>query len=126
MSTSFRAALDEQISSSRNYLIAGARHDLAVIGGESDAKNVVLVADEAAGGGALVQVPEAQGVVPRGGQSELAVRRDDDIGDEVAVAVKALLGNAVVALLVGQVPDDDGLVCKASNCNMLVSWVKDC
>lgn len=48
------------------------------------------MADEAAGGEAGVEVPEAEGVVPRRRERELAVRRHDDVRDEVVVAVQDL------------------------------------
>lgn len=42
--------------------------DLAVVGREGDRQNVVGVADEAAGGGAGGKLPEAESLVPRGGE----------------------------------------------------------
>lgn len=57
--------------------VTGAGDDLAVVGGEGDGQDVVVVADEAAGGGAGGQLPESQGLVPRGGQSVGAVGGDD-------------------------------------------------
>ena len=39
-------------------------NDLAVVGGEADGEDVGGVADEAAGGSAGVEVPEAESVVP--------------------------------------------------------------
>lgn len=57
--------------------VARTRDDLAVVGGERDGEDVVGVADEATGGGAGGQLPESQGLVPRGGQSVGAVGGDD-------------------------------------------------
>lgn len=57
--------------------VARAGDDLAVVGGERDGEDVVGVADEATGGGAGGQLPESQGLVPRGGQSVGAVGGDD-------------------------------------------------
>jgi hypothetical protein len=37
---------------------------LAVVHGEGDGQDILGVANEAAGGGASVQVPQAQGAVP--------------------------------------------------------------
>lgn len=65
---------------------------------------------EATSGLAGGQVPQTQGLVPRAGQGVVAVRRQHHIADEVAVAVQALLRNAVVGLVTGQLPDDQGLV----------------
>jgi hypothetical protein len=50
-------------------------------------KDVTGVADEFPGGQTCVQVPESEGLVPRRGETELAVRGDDDVGDKVVVAV---------------------------------------
>lgn len=90
--------------------VARARDDLAVVGGEGDREDVGGVANEAAGGGAGVEVPETQGLVPRGGEGELAVGRDDNVRDEVVVAVEDALGVAVVGVVARQLPDDDGAV----------------
>lgn len=72
------------------------------------------MADELAGGKAGVQVPETEGLVPRGREGELAVRRDDDVRDEVVVAVEDLLGETERRLVAGELPDDDGLVWEMS------------
>ena len=56
-----------------NYLVAGARHNLTVVGGESHGQHVLGVAHEAAGGLAGGDLPQAQGPVPRAGQGELTV-----------------------------------------------------
>ena len=68
------------------------------------------MANETAGGGAGVQVPETQGLVPRGGEGELAVGRDDNVRNKVVVAVEDALGVAVVGVIARQLPDDDGAV----------------
>lgn len=72
------------------------------------------MADELAGGEAGVEVPETEGLVPRRRESELAVRRDDNVRDEVVVAVEDLLGEAERRLVAGELPDDDGLVWEMS------------
>lgn len=73
------------------------------------------MADELAGGEAGVKVPETEGLVPRGRESELAVRRDHNVRDEVVVAVEDLLGEAERRLVTRKLPDNDGLVCLVSN-----------
>lgn len=85
-------------------------NDLPVISAEADGKNVRGVANEATSGVASVEVPEAEGVIPGRRQSELAVRRDNDIRNEVVVAMKDALGVAVGVLVAGQLPDNDSLV----------------
>jgi hypothetical protein len=69
------------------------------------------VADKLAGREAGVEVPQAEGLVPRRRERELAVRRDDDVRDKVVVAVEDLLGEAERRLVARELPDDDGLVC---------------
>jgi hypothetical protein len=54
--------------------------------------DVLLVADEAAGGEAGGQIPEAELAVPGAGQCELAVRAKDDVLDEVGAVAKAAVG----------------------------------
>jgi hypothetical protein len=98
--------------------------DLTVVGGERDARmlaarslssensreNVTGVADELAGGQTSVEVPKTESVVPRGGEGKLTVGGDDNVRDEVVVAVKDLLGETEFTVLTGELPDDDGLV----------------
>ena len=91
--------------------VACARDDLPVVGREADGEDVGGVADEAAGGRAGVEVPEAESVVPGRRERELAVGGDDDVRDEVVVAVEDALRVAVLILVTGELPDDDRLVC---------------
>lgn len=56
--------------------VARAGDDLAVVGREGDGENVVGVTDESAGGGTGGELPEAEGLVPRGRQSVGTVGRD--------------------------------------------------
>lgn len=57
--------------------VTGSGDDLTVVGGEGDGQNVVGVADETAGGGAGGELPEPQGLVPRGRQSVSTVGGDN-------------------------------------------------
>lgn len=57
--------------------ISRAGNDLPVVGGEGDGENIVGVADEATGGGAGGQLPEAEGLVPRGREGVGTVGGDD-------------------------------------------------
>ena len=94
-----------------NRPVARAGDNLPVVSAEADRKDVGRVADEAARRETSVKVPEAEGVVPRGGERELAVGGDDDVRDEVVVSVEDALRVAVLVLVPGQCPDDDRLVC---------------
>jgi len=51
-------------------------------------------------------------VIPRSGKSELAIRRDNDVGNEVVVSVKNAFWVTERVLVSGQLPDDDGFVCR--------------
>jgi len=90
--------------------VTRTRDDLTVVGGEGDGENIGGVADESAGGGAGVQVPKTEGLVPRGGKSKLAVGGDDNVGNEVVVAVEDSLGVTVVGVVTAELPDNDGAV----------------
>lgn len=54
--------------------ITGTRDDLPVISAEADRQNIGSVSDEFPGRLTGVQVPKTKGMVPRCGESELAVR----------------------------------------------------
>lgn len=90
--------------------VAGARDDLAVVRGEGDGQNVVVVADEATGGDTGAQLPQTESLVPGGGKSVGAVRADHTVADNVVVALEGALRVAVGGLVAGQVPDDEGTV----------------
>lgn len=90
--------------------VAAAAHNLPVVRAEAHGEHVAGVADEAARREAGVEVPQAQRVVPRGRQRELAVGRDDDVGHEVVVPAQHLLRVAVRVVAARELPHDDGLV----------------
>ena len=93
--------------------VARARDDLPVVSREADGEDIGGVADEAAGRVASVEVPQAERVVPRGGERELAVGGDDDVRDEVVVAVEDALGVTVVGVIAAELPHDDGAVTRS-------------
>lgn len=110
--------------------VAGAGHNLTVVGREGDGEHIVSVANESAGGGAGSKLPEAEGLVPGGREGVSTVGRDHlfqvsagvrsiinsnsgstyTVGDDVGVALERSLGVAVLGLVAGEVPDDEGLV----------------
>ena len=57
---------------------------------------------EAAGGLAGGEVPQAERLVPRAGEGEVAVRGEDDVRDKVPVPVQPLLRDAVLGLVPGR------------------------
>ena len=85
-------------------------NDLPVISAEADRQNIRGVPDEFSGRLASVQVPETEGVIPRSGESELAVGGDNDIGNEVVVSVENAFRITEPILISGQLPNDDGFV----------------
>lgn len=119
-----------------NGPIAGSRDDLPVVGGEGNGENVVGVAHESASSGTRGELPQAESLVPGGGESICTIRRDDldsvsaqkpndlqflihshlgktyAVGDDVRVAVQRALWVTVGTLVAGQVPDDEGLVAR--------------
>lgn len=91
-------------------LITGTGDNLTVIGREGDREDVVGVTKEAAGSAAGVEVPETEGLIPGSGQSKLTVGGDNDILDKVVVAGEGTVGDTVVGLVTGELPDEESLV----------------
>lgn len=58
------------------------------------------------------QVPQAQGLVPWSRQGVVSVRWQNNVADEVAVAIETLLGHTIAVSLAQQAPHDQSLVCK--------------
>jgi len=90
--------------------VARTRDNLPVISAEADGQNVGSVSDKFPGRVSGAQVPKTEGVIPRSGKGELAVRRDDDVGNEVVVSVENAFWVTERVLIPGQLPDDDGFV----------------
>ena len=57
--------------------IARARDDLTVVGGEGDGEDIVGVTDETAGCHTSGEFPQAESLIPGGGECVGAVRGDD-------------------------------------------------
>mmetsp|Transcript_4219 Transcript_4219/g.7394 ORF Transcript_4219/g.7394 Transcript_4219/m.7394 type:complete len:324 (+) Transcript_4219:19-990(+) len=90
-------------------LVATARNDLTVVGREGYRENILLVSNKAAGGSSGVEVPQAEGGVPRARESKLAIRGDNNILNKVVVAGERTASETEV-LVVGKSPDDDRLI----------------
>ena len=88
-------------------------HNLAVVGAKAHTENVASVTNKATRCLTRVQVPETEGLVPRGRQSKLAVRRDHHIRHKVIVTVQNLLRVAVVGVIARELPDDNRLVTRS-------------
>lgn len=91
-------------------LVSTGGDDLSVVGGESDGKYVVLVSSESGGGDTSFKIPKSEGLVPRSGDGELAATADDDVTDEVVVALQSFHWVSVSFTVSVQLPDDEGLV----------------
>ena len=68
--------------------VTRAGDDLPVVSAEADRQNVRGVSDEFPGRLAGVQVPETESMIPRSGESKLAIGRDNDVGNEVIMSMK--------------------------------------
>lgn len=93
-----------------NGLVAGGRDNQAIVRGERDGHDVVRVTNEAGLSLAGGQVPETHGLVPRSSQGKTTVSRQSDVLNKVVVAVEGTLGNTIVLLVAGQLPDNRSLV----------------
>ncbi len=71
------------------------------------------MADECSGGVAGRELPQAESLVPGGGESVGTVGGDDAVGNDVGVAVQRSLGEAILLVVTGEVPDDESLVSRA-------------
>jgi len=83
---------------------------LAVVRGESNREDILLVSNEAAGGGSSVDVPQTEHSIPRAGQSELAIRGHNNILNEVSMTPQGALGLVLDLLAMLNIPRQDGLV----------------
>jgi hypothetical protein len=101
--------------------VTASRDDLSVVWGERDRQNVTGVANESLEGGAVGKVPKTKGLVPRSRDGESTVLGDGDVLDNVRVALKSSLWDAVSLVVSGQVPDDDALVTGTGQKNV---WVR--
>jgi len=90
--------------------VTATTDNLSVIGREGNGKDIGGVTNKAAGRETGVKVPEAEGVVPRGGESELTIGGDHDVRHEMVMAMENFLGAPVLRLVSCELPDDDGLV----------------
>ena len=88
-------------------LITRTRDDLTIVCTEADGEDVGGVADELTGSETSVQVPETQCVIPGRGKSELTIGGDDNVRNEMVMAVENPLGVSVRIVVASQLPDND-------------------
>jgi len=101
-------------------LVAGSGDDLAIVLGECDGENILLMAVEDTDGVAGVQIPQSESLVPGAGEGELTIGRDHDIRDGAVVAGERLAGVAVRVLVGGELPHHDGLVAGTGDEHLLL------
>ena len=89
--------------------VTRAWDDLSVVRRESNGEHVLGVSNESARAVAGLDLPQTEGGIPWAGQGEVSIRGDHDVRNEVVVASEGTLGEAVVAVLTGKSPADDGL-----------------
>jgi len=92
-------------------LVSASRHNLTVVSRECNRQNILGVILKPPGSLASAEVPQSESFVPRSGKGEVSIRRQHHVRDEMAVTMKSLLWDSVVANVVpGQLPDNERLV----------------
>jgi len=91
-------------------LVPGSGDNLTIVGGESDAQDIVVVVLETASGASSRQIPQAQVLVPGSGQGKVTIGGQNDIGYEMSVTMETLIRNTVLLVITGQLPNDKRLV----------------
>jgi hypothetical protein len=98
--------------------------NLSVIKGEGNGVDFLRVTNEDSGGLTGSQIPESEGLVPRGRQTEEVISREGNIGDEMVVTSEGLKGDTVKSVGVrlidffdssGQFPDHQSLISGTSD-----------
>jgi hypothetical protein len=94
-------------------LISGSRDDLSVISRESNRQDILSMSNESSGGDTSVKIPQSKGSIPRSGESELSIRRDGKVLDEVSVSLHSSNWDSIFRVLTSELPFDDGLVSRS-------------
>ena len=109
-----------------DVLVHGSRDDLSVVWGESNGKDILLMTNEGSVSGALLQVPESDGSIPRGGQAESAIGGEIDVRDEVRMTLQDLLWHTPFFIIIGlggvllDIPHNEGLISGSGDEEFLV------
>lgn len=93
-------------------IIPGSRDNLAVVRGESNTENVLLMSSELLGCLTGFKVPQPQGAIPRGGKRILTIRGKVQVFDNMVVANESTSDFTIHSLLVidRKAPYANGLV----------------
>jgi hypothetical protein len=97
-------------------LVARSGDDLTVVGGEGDGENILGVANELAGAVTSAQFPQTESSIPRSGKSEVTIRREGNILDEVGMSGQS--SERLSVLDIGstvELPNDDAAVARSGD-----------
>jgi len=113
-----------------DLLIHGAGGNLSIVWGEGNGQNIFGVTNKGGSGGGRLQVPESDGTIPGGGESESGVLGEIEIGDEVRVSLHDLSWLSPSLILIGisrwcNIPDDESLVSRSSDKEFLIGVLGD-
>mmetsp|Transcript_32150 Transcript_32150/g.44058 ORF Transcript_32150/g.44058 Transcript_32150/m.44058 type:complete len:224 (+) Transcript_32150:331-1002(+) len=107
-------------------LVARSRDNLAVVSGESNTQHILLVSNELAVASSCVDIPKTESPVPRTRQHKLTIRGNHNIRNVVRVASESFARSSKVGRIFScQIPNNDGLVTRTGNDNILFFWGSD-
>ena len=101
-------------------VVTGNRDDAAVVWREGDIEDILLVAKEELLGGALGEVPKAEGAVPGGSKKVGSIAGKGCARDEVVVALEAGELLSPNLLSTWELPNKGGLVAGGGNENVVL------
>jgi len=79
--------------------VAGSGDNLSVVGREGNGEDIVGVANKSAGGGTGGKLPEAESLVPGSRESIGTIGGDNNVRNDVRMAVEGSFGVAVTPML---------------------------
>jgi hypothetical protein len=80
------------------------------------------VANETTGSNAGIQIPQTQGFIPGCRQRKLTIRGDGNVLYKVVVAFQSTLGDGIVGIVAGDVPNDNGLIARGGQQQIRGFW----
>jgi len=113
-----------------DLLVHGTGGNLSVIWGESNGQNILGVTNKGGSGGGRLEVPESDGTIPGGGESESGILGEIEVGDEMGVSLHDLSWLSPSLLFVGvsswcNIPDDERFISRSSDKEFLVDVLGD-
>jgi len=95
--------------------ITRTRNNLSVIRGESNTEDIVGVSSENFGGCSVCEVPKSQGFIPRAGESESSIGRQNNVLNEVRVTSESTFWGSSGISISGEIPRDNGFITGTRN-----------